>query len=78
VGWEHLDPTFQVNFTNSQGTLDDTKVLVTLERAVVFGGLTWNATDHLRLSGEFWAAPADAATARAYVSYTLGGGGGGQ
>lgn len=71
IGWEHLDPTFQVNFTNSQGTLDDTKVLVTLERAVVFGGLTWQ-TDQIRFSGEIWAAPTDAATARLYLSYTLG------
>ena len=72
AGWTHLAPTFQVNFTNSAGELDDTKVKVSLDRVAVFAGLTWAAGSRLAVSGEAYAVPADAATFRLAGRYTLG------
>lgn len=72
VGWTHLTPTFQVNFTNSAGELDDTKVEVTLDRAALFGGLTWIASPRFTVSGEAYAVPADAATLRLAARFLLG------
>jgi hypothetical protein len=74
AGWTHLDPTFQVNFTNSAGQLDDTRVEVTLERIALFAGVTWAATPQLAVSGEAYAVPADAASFRLAARYTLGAG----
>jgi hypothetical protein len=72
AGWTRLAPTFQVNFTNSAGQLDDTKVKVTLDRAALFAGLTWAAGSRLAVSGEAYAVPADAATFRVAGRYALG------
>ena len=63
---------FQVNFTNSAGELDDTRVEVTLERIALFAGVTWAATPQLAVSGEAYAVPADAASFRLAARYTLG------
>ncbi len=74
-GWTHLVPTFQVNFTNSAGQLDDTRVEVTLDRLALFAGLTWAASARLAVSGEAYATPADAATVRLAGRVALGGAG---
>ena len=72
AGWEHIDPTFETNFTNAQGDLDDTRVAATLDRAVLFAGATWWADAGFSLTGEIWAAPADAATGRLTARYAFG------
>jgi hypothetical protein len=64
AGYNRLQPRFQVNFTNQFGNLDTTRVVVNLNRAVVFGGATWQVADRLSATTEIYAAPADAVTVR--------------
>jgi hypothetical protein len=64
AGYNHLAPRFQVNFTNQFGILDRRKVIVDLDRVVLFAGATWRATTALEVGGEIYSAPADAVTAR--------------
>jgi hypothetical protein len=64
-----LRPRFQVGFTNRFGSTDSTKVEVNLTRAVVFGGLTWQAGRGFGITGEVYSAPADAVTGRVGLSY---------
>jgi hypothetical protein len=45
---------------------------VNLNRAVVFGGASWQLSEHLAVAGEIYASPADAATGRLVVRRTLG------
>jgi hypothetical protein len=66
-----LRPRFQVNFVNRLGQLDDTRVIVDLTRGGVFGGLAWRAAAGVGVSGEIYAAPADAVTGRVAVSYAI-------
>lgn len=70
AGYNHLAPRFRVNFTNRFGNVDRTRVVVDLDRAVLFAGATWTA-NRLALSGEIYSAPADAVTGRVMVSYRL-------
>lgn len=72
LGYSHLAPRFQVNFTNRQGSLDDRKVIVDLNRGTVFGGGTWVASSRWTLSGEVYSAPADAVTGRLIGRVNLG------
>jgi len=72
VGYNRLKPRFQVNFTNSVGELDDRRVEVDLNRFVMFGGATWQATERLGVTGELYAAPADAITGRIIVRTAVG------
>ncbi len=72
AGWTRLAPTFQVNFTNAGGQLDDTRVEVTLDRAALFAGLSWAAASQLVVSGEAYAVPADAAVLRLAARLALG------
>lgn len=71
-GYNRLQSRFQVNFTNQFGGLDTTRVAVNLNRAVLFGGMEWQLSDRLALTGEIYAVPADAATGRLVVRRTLG------
>jgi len=64
AGYNRLAPRFQVNFTNSAGTVDTTRVIVNLDRLAVFGGATWILSYRFAMSGEIYATPADAVTAR--------------
>jgi hypothetical protein len=64
LGYNRLQPRFQVNFTNSAGELDDRKVEVDLNRIAVFGGLSWKLGNSLGLAGEIYSTPADAVTLR--------------
>lgn len=64
AGYSRLEPRFQVQFTDRAGEFDDRKVIVDLNRGVVFGGLDWAASGRLAVSGEVYAAPADAVTGR--------------
>ncbi len=72
AGYNLLHPRFQVHFTNSQGSTDTRKVEVNLRRGVLFGGLTWAAAAAWEVSGEVYAAPGDAVTARVALRAALG------
>ena len=72
VGYNRLQPRFQVNFTDQFGELDDRRVEVDLDRLVVFGGATWEVTERLGLTGELYAAPADVVTGRLIVRTAVG------
>jgi hypothetical protein len=61
-----------VNFTNQFGELDDRRVEVNLDRFVMFGGATWMTTDRLSVTGELYAAPADAVTGRVILRTAVG------
>ena len=71
-GYNRLQPRFQVNFTNQFGATDNTRVEVDLDRGVVFGGATWATGERIDLTGEVYAAPADAVTARLVLRAALG------
>ena len=62
---------YQVYFVNSVGQLDDTKVAVDLNRAVVYGGLQWLPNGWLQVGGEAYAAPADEITGRIFLKAYL-------
>lgn len=73
AGYNHLEPRFQVNFTNQFDVLDRRRVVVSLDRAVLFAGATWSPRPSVDLSGELYSAPADAITARITARIRLGG-----
>jgi hypothetical protein len=66
-GYNRLEPRFRVNFTNQFGGVDRTRVEVHLDRAVFFGGATWQLADHFTATTEVYAASADAVTVRLAV-----------
>jgi len=70
-GYNRLEPRFQVHFINRVGQLDDTKVAVDLNRAVVYGGLQWLPNRWLQVGGEVYAAPADDVTGRIFLKAFL-------
>ena len=71
-GYNRLEPRFQVNFTNQFGDTDRTRVAVNLNRVALFGGAAWQLTDRLAITGEVYAAAADAATGRVVIRQSLG------
>lgn len=71
-GYNRLQPRFQVDFRNRFGELDTTRVVVNLDRAVVFGGAAWQVSDRLAIAGEVYAVPADAVTGRLVVRRAVG------
>lgn len=71
AGYNRLTPRFQVNFTNSVGSVDTTRVIVNLDRLALFGGATWALSYRFALSGEVYAAPADAVSARLVLRSSL-------
>jgi hypothetical protein len=72
VGYNRLQPRFQVNYTDQFGELDDRRVEVNLDRFVMFGGATWQTTDRLSVTAEMYTAPADAITGRVIVRTAVG------
>jgi hypothetical protein len=73
LGYNRLQPRFQVNFTNQQGDTDRRRVEVDLNRLVAFGGATWSLSPRFDLSGELYAAPGDALTVRVALRAALAG-----
>ena len=71
-GYNHLQPRFQVNFTNQFGQTDTTPVEVNLDRAVLFGGASWQLTRHLDISGEIYSSLSDAVTGRFVIRRAFG------
>ena len=72
AGFSWLRPRFQVHFINRDGQLDDSRVEVNLTRVALFGGGTWEATSRIGITGEIYAQPADAVTARLVVRTQVG------
>jgi hypothetical protein len=72
LGYNRLQPRFQVNFTNQFGELDNRRVEVDLDRLAMFAGATWELTERLGLTGELYAAPTDAVTGRVIVRRGIG------
>jgi hypothetical protein len=72
AGYNRLRPRFQVDFTNQFGERDNRRVEVDLDRLVLFGGATWELTERLGLTGELYAAPADAITGRVIIRTAIG------
>lgn len=70
VGYNHLAPRFQVNFTNQFGGTDRRKVVVDLDRVALFAGATWSFS-RLELGGEIYSAPTDAVTGRLVARFKL-------
>ena len=71
-GYTRLQPRFEVNFTNQFGDNDRTHVAVNLDRIALFGGAAWQLSDQLAVTGEIYAAAADAATGRIVVRRSFG------
>ena len=71
AGYNRLAPRFQVNFTNRFGAVDRQRVVVDLDRAVLFAGASWRPRPVLTLTGEVYSAPADAVTARVVARFQL-------
>ena len=67
AGYSLLHPRFQVNFTNSQGSTDNRKVEVNLQRVVMFGGIGWTPAATWEVTGELYASLGDAVSARLAV-----------
>ena len=72
AGYNRLAPRFQVNFVDQFGEPDRRKVEVDLHRAALFAGVGWQATTALELTGEMYAVPADAISARLAGRIRLG------
>ena len=72
VGYNRLQPRFQVNFTNRFGVLDDRQIAVDLNRFVLFGGATWQASERFGVTGELYGAPSDAMTGRIVFRTAVG------
>ena len=65
AGFNRLLPRFRVNFTDQFGETDRRKVEVDLSRGALFGGVAWQATTALEITGELYAVPTDALSVRA-------------
>jgi len=72
AGYNHLAPRFQVHFTNQFGIVDRRKVIVDLDRAVLFAGVSWSPRRRLELGGELYSAPVDAVTVRVVARIRIG------
>jgi hypothetical protein len=72
-GYNILHPRFRVNFTRSDGTLDDTKIEVNLSRWILFGGLTFAPVQGFTISTEAYSAPSDQITGRIKATLITGG-----
>ncbi len=70
VGYSVLRPRFQVDFTNAQGETDRRKVEVNLERASLFGGVTF-PVGVLRVTAEGYGTVGDAVVGRLVVRAPL-------
>ena len=53
-GYTRLMPRFQVNYTNSLGIVDNSKVESNLNAAALFGGLTWDLARRWSVTGQFF------------------------
>lgn len=73
AGYNHLAPRFRVNFVNQFQAVDRRRVIVDLNRGILFAGATWTPSRVLDLSGEIYSAPVDAVTVRVMARVKLRG-----
>lgn len=66
-GYNRLTPKFDVNYTTASGSLDDSRVESTLNRATLFGGIGVELSRSVSVTGQLYASLKDAAS----VSFTL-------
>jgi diadenosine tetraphosphatase ApaH/serine/threonine PP2A family protein phosphatase len=71
AGYAHLAPRFRVNFTNQFQVVDRRRVVVDLDRGILFAGVSWLPNRRLELSSELYSAPVDAVTLRVMGRVTL-------
>jgi hypothetical protein len=71
LGYNHMAPHFQVNFTNQFGVTDRRRISATLDRGAIFGGAAWRVATAFDVTGEVYAVPADAVTGRLVLRYAL-------
>lgn len=53
-GYTRLTPSFQVDYTNRFGVVDNTEVESTLNAAAIFGGLTWDLARRWSVTGQIF------------------------
>ena len=70
-GARSLRPRFRAGFTDALGNVDRTTIDVDLVRGTAFAGVTANVGDHLSLSTQLYAVPADVTTFRLGAQYAL-------
>ncbi len=68
-GTTWLRPRFQVGFRDGFGGLEDTRLLVNLNRTNVFGGGALRIADRWLVTGQIYSAPADVTLARLGVAW---------
>ncbi|HEY7236722.1 MAG TPA: hypothetical protein VH539_21360 [Gemmatimonadaceae bacterium] len=66
-----LRPHFQAGFTDAEGNIDRTTVDVALVRGSAFAGGSVRVREHIRISAQVYAVPADATAARVGFSYRV-------
>lgn len=71
AGYTVLRPRFQVGYRDANGVLDDTKIVVNLNRFAAFAGARWRLSDVVGLTAELYSVPEDATTFRLGGAYTL-------
>ena len=53
-GYTRLMPSFQVDYTNRLGIVDNTEVESNLNAAAIFGGLTWDLARRWSVTGQIF------------------------
>jgi hypothetical protein len=71
AGYTMLRPRFQVGYRDASGSLDDTKIIVNLNRFAAFAGGRLRLTDAVGVTAELYSVPEDATTFRLGGAYTL-------
>jgi hypothetical protein len=71
AGYTLLRPRFQVGYLDAAGNLDDTEIIVDLNRFAAFAGGTWKLTEMIGLTAELYSVPQDVTTFRLGGAYTL-------
>lgn len=71
AGYSSIRPRFQVGFTGLDGSVDNTRVKVDLNRLSAFGGVSLSMTRALELSAQLYSVPDDATTGRAGLSWRV-------
>ena len=70
-GANFLRPRFQVDFVDQFGARQDQKVETNMTRPAFFGGATWAPLSRIGVTGEYYADPGTAWTARFSLAYIL-------
>lgn len=71
TGFTWLKPRFHVGYVDAAGVVDNTVVIVDLERIAAFAGGRWDYTDAIGFTAEVYSVPKDVTTFRVGASYRL-------